>query len=113
MAAASQEFMEENGLERAIHPPYSQDLTPSDFCLFSHVKHCLRGQSFEMADEHCLTIDPVLRHLENRPCMRLFSIGCRDSGNALKPMVTILRELKKFHGLNQFYLVDVEMLMIR
>jgi hypothetical protein len=26
--------------------------------------------------------------------MRLFSIGCRDSGNVLKPKVTILSELK-------------------
>jgi hypothetical protein len=29
-AAVSQEFMEENGLERAIHPPYSLDLAPFD-----------------------------------------------------------------------------------
>jgi hypothetical protein len=42
--------------------------------------------------------------------MRLFSIGCRDSGNALTPMVTILRELKKFCGYNQFYAGDIEML---
>jgi hypothetical protein len=36
-AAASQKFMEENGLERAIHPPYSPDLASFDFYLFSHV----------------------------------------------------------------------------
>jgi hypothetical protein len=48
-AAESQKLMKENELERAIHPPYSQDLAPSDFNLFSHVKHCLRGQSFEIA----------------------------------------------------------------
>jgi histone-lysine N-methyltransferase SETMAR len=63
-AAVSQEFKEENGLERAIHPPYSQDLAPSDFYLFSHVKHCLRGQSFETADELFLAIDAVLRSIE-------------------------------------------------
>jgi hypothetical protein len=56
--------MEENGLERAIHPPYSQDLAPSDFYLFSHVKHSLGGQSFETADELCLVIDAVLRGIE-------------------------------------------------
>jgi hypothetical protein len=65
-AAASQEFMEENGLERAIHPPYSSDLAPSGFHLFSHVKHCLRGQSFETADELFLAIDAVLRGIEKR-----------------------------------------------
>jgi hypothetical protein len=60
-AAASQEFMEENGRERAIHPPHSSDLAPSDFYLIIHVKHCLRGQSFEAADEFFLAIDVILR----------------------------------------------------
>jgi hypothetical protein len=31
MAAAAQEFTEDNGLERAIHPQYSPDLAPFDF----------------------------------------------------------------------------------
>jgi hypothetical protein len=62
--AASQECMEENELERAIQLPYSQDLAPSDFSLFSHVKHCLRGQLFETADELFLAIDAVLRGIE-------------------------------------------------
>jgi hypothetical protein len=59
--AASKEFMEENALERAIHPPYSQDVVLSDFYLCSHVKHCLRGHSFETADETLWAIDAVLR----------------------------------------------------
>jgi hypothetical protein len=63
-AAASQEFMEENGPQRAIHLAYLQDLAPSDFYLFSHVKYCLRGQSFETADELFLAIDAVLRGIE-------------------------------------------------
>jgi hypothetical protein len=56
--------MEENRLERAIHPQYSPNLVPSDFHLFSHVKHCLRGQSFEAADELFLIIEAVLRDIE-------------------------------------------------
>jgi hypothetical protein len=39
-------------------------LALSDFYLFSHVKHCLRGQSFETADELSLAIDAVLRGIE-------------------------------------------------
>jgi hypothetical protein len=58
--------MEENRLGRAIHPPYSPNLAPSDFHLFSHVKHCLRGQSFQTADKLFLTIDVLLRDIENR-----------------------------------------------
>jgi hypothetical protein len=56
--------MEENGLERASRPPYSPHSTPSDFYLFGHVKHCLRGQSFETADELLLAIDAVLMGIE-------------------------------------------------
>jgi hypothetical protein len=57
--------MEENGLERAIHPPGSPGLAPSDFYLLSHVKHGLRGPAFETADERFLAIDAVLRGIEN------------------------------------------------
>jgi hypothetical protein len=63
-AAPSQQFMEENGLERAIHPSYSPDLAPFDFYLFGHVKHCLREQSFETADELVLAIDAILMGIE-------------------------------------------------
>jgi hypothetical protein len=56
--------MEENGLERAIHPPYSPDVSSSDFYLFSHIEHYLRGQLFETADELFLVIDAVLRGIE-------------------------------------------------
>jgi histone-lysine N-methyltransferase SETMAR len=56
--------MEENGPERGIHPPYSPDLAPSDFDLFNHVKHWLRGQSFETAYELFLAMDPVLMGIE-------------------------------------------------
>jgi hypothetical protein len=64
VAASSQEFIEENGLETAIHQPYSPGLAPSDFYFFTHVKHCLRGQSFETADELFLAVDAVLRGIE-------------------------------------------------
>jgi hypothetical protein len=72
-------------------------LEPSDFYLFSHVKHCLRRQSFETADELALAIPAVLRGIEKWTLHE----------------VTILRELKKFRGWNQFCAVDVEMLMVR
>jgi hypothetical protein len=56
--------MEENGLERPIHPPHSPDFALSDLYLLSHMKHCLRGQSFETADELFLAIDAVLRGIK-------------------------------------------------
>jgi hypothetical protein len=65
-ATVSQEFMEENGQARAIHPLSAPDLASSDFSLFSHVKHCLRGQLFKTAHELFLAIDDVLRGIEKR-----------------------------------------------
>jgi hypothetical protein len=94
-AAASQEFMEENGLERAIHQPYSPDLASHDFYLFSHVKHCLRGPSAETAGEIFLAIDAILRVLINASWTGFSSIECKDSGNVLKSVVTISKRLKR------------------
>jgi hypothetical protein len=39
-------------------------LAPSDFYLFSRVKHCLRGQSFETTNELFLAFDAVLSGIE-------------------------------------------------
>jgi hypothetical protein len=72
IAAASQQFMEENGLERAIHPLYSPDLVPSDVYLFSHVKHCLRGQSFERANELFVAIHAILMGTAKWTCHGAF-----------------------------------------
>jgi hypothetical protein len=53
--------MEENGMARAPHLPYSQDLAPSDFYLFGYVKHWPRGQSFEMTDDFFSASEVILR----------------------------------------------------
>jgi len=34
------------GVEQLSHPPYSTDLTPSDFYLFQHLKNHLRRKRF-------------------------------------------------------------------
>jgi hypothetical protein len=112
-AAASQEFMEENGPERAIHPPCSQHLSPSDFYLVSHMKHCLRGQSFETANELLFAIDTVLKDINKWPLHAAFLDWIQRLGNVLKPVVTILRELRKISRATQSHAADIEMLMVR
>jgi hypothetical protein len=42
----SEKFFVENQIVHVPHPPYSPDLAPSDFWLFSHMKPDLDGQSF-------------------------------------------------------------------
>jgi histone-lysine N-methyltransferase SETMAR len=44
-------FCEENLLRLAAHPAYSPDLAPSDFFLFGHITHCLRGIAFPSCEE--------------------------------------------------------------
>jgi hypothetical protein len=39
-------FCEKKLLRLAVHPAHSRDLAPSDFFLFGHIKHCLRGIAF-------------------------------------------------------------------
>jgi hypothetical protein len=36
-------YIEACGMVRAPHPPYSRDLAPSDFFLFSYFKSMLQG----------------------------------------------------------------------
>jgi hypothetical protein len=46
------------GITRLPHPLYSQELSPCDFRLFGHLKHCLDGQVFD--DDLALKV-PVSR----------------------------------------------------
>jgi hypothetical protein len=40
------DFLEQNGMEGAPHPPNSPDLAPCDFYLFGHIQHLLAGREF-------------------------------------------------------------------
>ena len=42
--------------EELNHPPYSPDLAPCDYFLFSHLKKDLRGRRFESDDELMSTV---------------------------------------------------------
>jgi hypothetical protein len=53
-------FYEENRLRLALHPAYSPDLTPSDFFLFSHIKHCLQGIAFPSREELLAAIHEIV-----------------------------------------------------
>jgi histone-lysine N-methyltransferase SETMAR len=50
-AAMTKAKLEEIGLQLLPHPPYSPDLAPSDFYLFSPMKAALRGKSFTCAED--------------------------------------------------------------
>jgi hypothetical protein len=43
------QYLDENGLRSAPHPPCSPDLVPSSFLFFGHVKRMLEGTQFQTA----------------------------------------------------------------
>jgi hypothetical protein len=47
----------------APHPQYSQDLAPSNFFLFEHVKHVLEGAEFPSEETLLAAIQRVLSDL--------------------------------------------------
>jgi len=51
MSRVAQVVLKDIGFEQLSHPPYSPDLTPSDFYLFRHLKQDLRGTRFFDDDE--------------------------------------------------------------
>jgi [histone H3]-lysine36 N-dimethyltransferase SETMAR len=54
----------ECGFEQINHPPYSPDLAPSDFYLFSNLKKHLRGKRFEDDNE---VISAVKSYFDDQP----------------------------------------------
>ena len=51
----------ECGFEILPHPPYSPDLTPSDYYLFPKLKYVLRGKRFETNNDVIEAVDAFLR----------------------------------------------------
>jgi histone-lysine N-methyltransferase SETMAR len=49
--AVSKAAVKECGFQEIEHPPYSPDLAPSDYYLFSKLKHDLRGRKFDDNEE--------------------------------------------------------------
>jgi hypothetical protein len=59
-------------MKSAPHPPYSLDLTPSDFSLFRYVKRCLAGLSFEDVDQLLAAVEGVMEGI-GKVSLRSFS----------------------------------------
>ena len=59
-AAATLDFLAENGVQLVSHPPYSPDLAPCDFFLFPLVKNQLRGTRFESPEAVRVAFEEVV-----------------------------------------------------
>jgi hypothetical protein len=41
------EKLAERNIELALHPPYSQKVSPGDYCLFGVIKHNMKDREFQ------------------------------------------------------------------
>jgi hypothetical protein len=59
-------------MKSAPHPPYSPNLSPSDFYLFGYIKRCLAGLSFEDTDQLLAAVEGVLEGIEKVTLQAVF-----------------------------------------
>ena len=67
-----QEYMNSHNMKRAVQPPYSPDIAPSDFYLFGYLKDCLKGSKFDTPDELKFAIDQLLLSIPQDELNRVF-----------------------------------------
>jgi hypothetical protein len=65
--------MAHNSLKRAPHPPYSPDLTPSDFYLFVSVKQQFQGHEFTEGAELVSAISEFLNQIPTDTLVDVFN----------------------------------------
>ena len=63
-------YLQNEGITIIDHPPYSPDLAPSDFWLFSKLKRCLT--SHEDVESLKLQITEVLRYIPQEEYLKTF-----------------------------------------
>ena len=59
-------------MKRAPHPPYSPDITPSDFYLLGNIKEKLKGYSFESPEELRHQVHLILNDISKDELNRAF-----------------------------------------
>ena len=64
LALSVQQFLIKHGMTPVPHPPYSPDLTPSDFFLFPQMKRVLKGKSFTNVKEMKQKMAEALKGIE-------------------------------------------------
>jgi hypothetical protein len=71
-ARQTRDFIEADGMEQALHPPYSPILAPSDFYLFGYLRDRLQGQHFEDGDQLFDALMALTETIEKVTLQRVF-----------------------------------------
>jgi histone-lysine N-methyltransferase SETMAR len=56
-------FLAGKGISTMDHPPYSPDLAPADFCLFSELRSVLKGKRFLDVEDIKSRVKKILRDI--------------------------------------------------
>jgi len=64
-SGAVSEILEKYGWQVPPHPPYSPDMSPTDFDLFPELKKPLRGKRFRSIEEVSNAVTRVIRRINN------------------------------------------------
>ena len=67
------EYLAEINVKCAPHPPYSPDLGPCDFFLFSNLKKHLRGRRFQSTEAVVKAAEVVLKDLSKNGFQPVFA----------------------------------------
>jgi transposase len=68
----SQKSFDENSLRRVPQPPYSPDITPSDFWFFGHMKSALEKNHFKEPEDLLEAITEFLKEIHLSELMIVF-----------------------------------------
>jgi hypothetical protein len=111
-AKTSLKFLMLNEMVKALYPPYSSDLTPSNFYIFVNVKIQFNGSAFDTSDDLLLVIEMILNDLEKMILIRVFHNWMKrlQKMDWHKRRVYYMTYKLNAHC-NDFCLVDLEMFM--
>ena len=82
-AAATVKTVQQLGFELLQHPPYSPDLAPSDYHIFSPLKEALRGRRFTSNEEVKEAVHTWLREQPKASSLQEYRNLWNDTTNAL------------------------------
>lgn len=70
------EFCSENNIKVLPQPPYSPDITPSDFFLFGYIKDKLKGEFFDDENELLHKVEEICNEISPTKLKQVFNTWC-------------------------------------
>jgi hypothetical protein len=95
-AATTQDLISTLGWEQFDHPPYSPDLTPSDFHVFLHLKTLLGGRRFHDDNEVKRPLTRGLHRRRHHSTMQEYKNWCPATTSALTMMETMSKSCASY-----------------